>query len=308
MSTPTDVTLEVPYDTGSDAPSTLSRTRPFYWSVRRELWEHRAVYIAPLAAAGVVMFGFLLGTIHLPYHFRMMESWPAAKQYSYLVAHYGLSAMAVVATSFIVSVVYCLGALHNERRDRSILFWKSLPVSDLTTVLAKACIVIVVLPAVTFAIVVVLQLIMFLWSTMVLLLSGTGTAILWTQLPLFRLQLILFYGLTVNALWFAPIYGWLLLVSCWAKRVVFLWAFLPPLALCIVERIAFDTSFLSHLLKYRLIGGFAEAFADSNNPMDQLPRLDPVRFLSSPGLWLGLMSAAALLAGAVWMRRNREPI
>ncbi len=104
---------------------------------------------------------------------------------------------------------YCLDALHGERRDRSILFWKSLPVSDLTTVLSKASIPLVVLPLLAFAITVVTQCIMLLLSSAVLLASGLSVATLWTQLSLFQMSLMLLYHLvTVHALWHAPIY-WL---------------------------------------------------------------------------------------------------
>ena len=88
---------------------------------------------------------------------------------------------------------YCLDALHGERRDRSILFWKSLPVSDLTTVLAKASIPLVILPLLTFAITVAMQWIMLLLSSAVLLASGLSVATLWTQLSLFQMSLMLLY-------------------------------------------------------------------------------------------------------------------
>ena len=100
-----------------------------------------------------------------------------------------------MATTFIVGIFYCLDALHGERRDRSILFWKSLPVSDLTTVLSKASIPLVVLPLLTFAITVATQWIMLLLSSAVLLASGLSVATLWTQLPLFQMSLMLLYHL-----------------------------------------------------------------------------------------------------------------
>ena len=129
------------------------------------------------------------------------------------------------------------------------------------------------------------------------------------------MSLVLLYGLTVLALWYAPIYGWLLLVSGWARRTTFLWAVLPPLALCVVEKIAFNTSYFASMLAYRL-GGFDDAFsvkahgtaAHAEPPQVDLAQLDPARFLSTPGLWVGLAFAAAFLAAAVWQRRRREPI
>ena len=99
-----------------------------------------------------------------------------------------------MGTTFIIGVFYCLDALYGERRDRSILFWKSLPVSDLTTVLSKASIPLVVLPLLTFAITVVTQLLMLLLSAAVLAGSGLSVTPL-TQLPLFQMSLVLLYHL-----------------------------------------------------------------------------------------------------------------
>ena len=166
---------------------------------------------------------------------------------------YDFAALVIMGTTFIVGVFYCLDALHGERRDRSILFWKSLPVSDLTTVLSKASIPLVVLPLLTFAITVVTQLIMLLLSSAVLLGSGLSVATLWTQLSLPQMWLVLLYHLvTVHALWYAPIYGWLLLVSAWARRAPFLWAALPLLAIALVEKIAFNTSHFATMLGNRI--------------------------------------------------------
>ncbi len=120
------------------------------------------------------------------------------------------------------------------------------------------------------------------------------------------------YGLTVHALWYAPIYGWLLLVSAWARRTPVLWAALPLLAIAVVERLAFNTSYFASLLRYRLTGAMTEAFAvrlqRGGGSLEQLSQLSPMRFVSSPGLWLGLAFAAACLAAAVRLRRYRDPV
>src|SRR5438132_12593891 len=112
------------------APAAMSATRPMYWSVRRELWENRSIYIAPLAVAAVTLFGFLIATIG-----RALSTTDPAERRALLEEPYTFAALLIMGTTFVVAVFYCLDALHGERRDRSILFWKSLPVSDLTTVL-----------------------------------------------------------------------------------------------------------------------------------------------------------------------------
>jgi len=216
-----------------------------------------------------------------------------------------------MAATFIVGMFYALDALYAERRDRSILFWKSLPVSDRTTVLSKATIPLVVLPLVGFALSVATLVLLMLFGTLVLLASGLSPAGLWSGARIVEEPVIMLYGLTAHALWFAPLYGWLLLVSAWARRTPFLWAVLPPIALAIVETISLGTSHVCSLLKYRLGGAMAEAFLlepGNTGHVIRLWELDPLGFLGSSGLWIGLVAAAFFLATAVRLRRRGEPI
>ncbi|MGA8489241.1 MAG: ABC transporter permease [Terriglobales bacterium] len=284
------------------APAASSATRPLYWSVRRELWENRSIYVAPLAVAALMLFGFLIASIG-----RATSTTNLAERRAVLEGPYTFAMGLIMATAFIVGIFYSLEALHGERRDRSILFWKSLPVSDLTTVLSKASIPLVVIPLLSFAILVALELIMLLLSSLVLLGSGLSFATLWT--PVFQLLLILLYHMvTVHVLWHAPIYGWLLLVGGWARRAAFLWASLPWLAICAVEKIAFNTTHLATVLQNRFTGGPEAITMPGMFPIDSMTHLTPGRFLSSPGLWIGLLIAAGLLAAAVRQRRYQAPL
>ncbi len=273
MNTQSNAMPESHLETQVVAPAEISGTRRLYWSLRRELWEYRSIYVAPLAVAALILFGFLISTIHLREKMRTALTLSPMQQHQLIAQPYNFAALLIMFTTLVVAVFYCLDALHGERRDRSILFWKSLPVSDLNAVLAKASIPLVVLPLVTFSITVVTQLIMLLLSTMVLLGDGPGVAMLWAQLPLFQISLLLLYHLfTVHSLWYAPFFGWLLLVSGWARRAPFLWAGLPLLAIGIVEKIAFNTSHFAAMLEYRL-GGSAEAvIAPGTVPMVRLRR------------------------------------
>jgi ABC-2 type transport system permease protein len=269
------------------------------------LWENRSLYIAPLAVAGVTLFAFLIATLG-----RALSVRDLALRRAVLEEPYTFASLVLMATTFIVGVFYCLDALHGERRDRSILFWKSLPVSDVTTVLSKASIPLVVLPLLTFAITLVTQLIMVLLSSAVMLASGLSPAALWEQLSLFQLSTLLYHLVTVHGLYYAPIYAWLLLVSGWARRATFLWAALPLLAIGVVEKIAFNTSHFADLLGSRITGGTAANYPmpDSAAMHHDLTLLALGKFLISPGMWLGLALAAAFLAGAVRLRRYQGPI
>jgi ABC-2 type transport system permease protein len=207
-----------------------------------------------------------------------------------------------------VGVFYCLDALQGERRDRSILFWKSLPVSDRTTVLAKASIPFIVLPLVVFAFTAAAFLIMMLVGTAVVAAAGASVGMLWSHAEPFQSGLSVLYALVVLALWHAPIYGWLLLVSGWARRTALLWAVLPFVAITGVERILFGTTRFAYFLKDLLLGWVSRAFAFGGDDAmgDMLGALTPATFLSTPSLWIGLAFTAACLAVAVRLRHRRE--
>jgi len=308
MNTPSNAVPESFTDAKVTPPVTRA-TRPFYSSVKRELWEYRSIYLAPLAIAGVILLGnlFVLGAV--PRALRNASLDPALQREA-LARPYHFAAALIMGVAFIVSIFYSLDALYGERRDRSILFWKSLPVSDLTTVLAKATIPLLVLPVVAFAITVVTQSIMLLLSSLVVLASGLSVTTLWTQIAVYRSSMMLLYHLvTVHMLWYAPIYAWLLLISAWARRAPFLWAVLPPLAIGIFERIVFHSSHFAALMHYR-IGGGREAVdsMQGNSPLDPHMHLTPGAFLATPGLWIGLICAALFLIAAARLRRHRGPI
>ena len=285
-------------------------TRPLYWSVRRELWENRSIYVAPLIVAVVVLLGFLISTIGMPERRQGVLLLDPAQQRAMIGMPYDVAAMMLIFTAFIVGVFYCLDALHSERRDRSILFWKSLPVSDLTTVLSKASVPFVILPLIIFGTVVLVQFLMLLWSSAILLPSGLATTT-WTRFNLFQQSVILLYSLIVIVLWHAPVYGWALLISGWARRATFLWAVLPFLAIGVLEKIAFDTSHFASMLKNRLFDAGDTAFAFQPHhgiAITSLTQLTPGRYFTTPGLWVGLVFAAAFVVIAVRQRRYQGPI
>jgi ABC-2 type transport system permease protein len=296
-------------------PAVRPSTRPFYWSVRREIWENRSIYIAPLVAAGVVLLGYLISLIH-PVEPRpvrggnseaakAMAQWIAAPSTPYDMATF----VVISASLYLVAAFYCAGALHGERRDRSILFWKSLPVSDLTTVLSKAAVPLVVIPVVTMGTLIATQLVMLALGTAFIAAKGEDPASLWAAVAMPSNALVVIYLVAALALWLAPVWAWVLLVSGWAKRMPFLWAVGLPIAPCIVERIGLGTSRLAEQLGLRLAGGIAHAFTLPKPGVRlQLQHADPMGFLATPGLWLGLVVAAAFLAAAAWLRRRREPI
>ena len=285
-------------------------TRPLYWSVLRELWENKSIYIAPAIVAAVLLLGALISSGYLPERRRNAMLLDEVRRRAAIELPYNIVAMMLIVTAFIVGLFYCLDALYSERRDRSILFWKSLPVSDLTTVLSKAIIPVAILPAIIFGIIIAAQFLILLISSAVLVPSGlAGTT--WANFNLLRESVVLLYGLIVIALWHAPIYGWALLVSGLARRATFLWAVLPPLAIAIFEKVTFNTTYFTSMLKNRLFGAGDTAFdfqMHRSISIDLLTQLTPGRFLMTPGLWIGLIAAALFITAAVRQRRYRGPI
>jgi len=311
MNIPSDAVPESALETQAIAAAATSPTRPLYWSVRRELWENRYVYMAPLAVAAVFLFAHLIGMIHLPSQMRQLSGVDAGHYREAILEPYNIAAAFMMGAYILVTLFYCTDALHSERRDRSILFWKSLPVSDRTPVLAKASIPFVILPLLTFALTWVLQFAILLLSSAILLASGLSVGSLWTHLPVWQMSLLMLYHiLTAHMLWPAPVYCWLLLVSGWARRAAFLWAALPVLAIAGVEKIAFHSEHFLTLVGRRLIGDAHPQLYTSPDifPTDPMTHITPGPFLLSPSLWIGLVLAVAFLAAAVRLRRHQGPI
>jgi len=294
----------------------IPETRRLFWSIRRELWENRSIYIAPLIVAALIVLGFFYSTLRMPSGLLITST----VNDNGVVTHtqhgidpilpYTFAAGLIMATTFLVGIFYCLDALYGERRDRSILFWKSLPISDLTTVLSKAAIPLVLLPLLTWVITVVTQSLMLLINLSIFHLRGIDTTALRTGLPLTQNSVMLLYHLVaIHALWYAPIWCWFLMVSAWARRTPLLWATLPPIALGVLEIITLRSGHVFEFLKYRIHGpAGADAFSSGTSmSMADMP-LSPAHFLSIPGLWTGLALAAVFLAAAIQLRRYRNPI
>lgn len=292
------------------APTGLAGLGRFYWSLRREFWESRYLYMAPLGAAALYLLGFLVRLVRLRDEIRSARALDALAHRVAIAQPYEGVAGLLMVIGLLVAAFYCVEALYGERRDRSTLFWKSLPVSDRTTVLAKASVPLVWLPLLTVAITVATQVVILLLSGAVLAGTGETVATLWNELAFPRMALLLLYHLvTVHALWIAPAYGWLLLVSAWAPSAPVAWAFVPPVALCYLEKIAFNTTHLVALLRYRLFGNGMEAlYASGTFTTDPLTQLTPGRFLTAPDLWIGLGITAAFLAAAAQLRRSRGAV
>src|SRR3981189_1014050 len=161
-------TMTGPSIQSQGTPAAVSATQAMYWSIRRELWENRSIYLAPLVAAAFFLFGFAISMLSMRQRITASPL-DSSQQPDLLATRYELSAALIMGTALIVGIFYSLDALYGERRDRSILFWKSLPVSDLVTVLSKFAIPLVLLPLFLFPLTLATQFIMLLLSSIIML-------------------------------------------------------------------------------------------------------------------------------------------
>lgn len=273
--------------------------------IRREFWEHPALWIAPLAVSVCLLLISLViaGNITLPAFEGRIEHGPNA-----------IGAQAFFKSGILVGVLlfqfmlaaivvgfYALDCLYAERKDRSILFWKSLPVSDASTVLSKFAVASVVMPLGVF----LLAGITGLLAAGIVVLRADGLAPhVWDTGLWIRAYGTFFVALIAGMLWYTPVIAYLMLVSAWARGSVLMWAFLPPFAAALVESYAFGSHYVAGFLRYRL--GFPMSIFVETKPEGTMPHLDIPGFLASPSLWIGMAAAALLLFGAIRIRRFRD--
>jgi ABC-2 type transport system permease protein len=281
----------------------INTTRPFLTGVRRELWEHGSLVWAPLAMAlMIIVVSLVSGMVKGSVDFDLGEDRPLPELFGDAEKQRGIFTLVMAGlvlpqllVAFVVVFFYLLDCLFTERRDRSILFWKSLPVSDAKTVLSKLFVALVAVPLWSWALSLVVGLVVF--GVLAAQVSGTPAAGLgtWHGVTWLAVQASLLGKLAIGVLWYLPVAGWLLLVSVLAKRAPFLWATLPFLVLSLAERIALGSNVVGALVAQRLFG-----FREEVSLMSEFP------LLASPGLWIGVAVGAALVYAAIRVRRRSD--
>ncbi|MGJ4802102.1 hypothetical protein [Luteimonas sp. SDU82] len=329
--------------------------RRFGWLLRREYWENRGGFLwAPFVAGGVSLLLSTMGIVlamvaagrNVPHDahislddgtriqingmdLNMLTSQLGHEELAQLGAGLDLTLLLASSWPFIVLAFvlffYCLGSLYDERKDRSVLFWKSLPLSDTQTVLSKLASATLVAPLLAIlAAIATLFGFLLLISLVVLFYGGNPVELLWGPASPLKIALLYLVGLPVYALWAMPTIGWLMLCSAWAKSKPFLWAIMIPLFAGIfvgwLEFLGvFDDMtwpFFKNVVFRSLTSVFPLTYLDIQMlaGMDETPAalrelISPVsmyRNLGSVNLWIGVVAGAAMIFAAIRLRRWRD--
>jgi ABC-2 type transport system permease protein len=295
----------------------------FLWMIRREVWEHRAIWIAPAIVIACLFVLLMVARAHLGYDVGLsFNDIPRDGQIRLHLLAYSIVTAIIFLVMGIVGFFYCIDSLYADRADRSVLFWKSLPLSDAETVLSKFATGAVVVPLVATAGSIVAQIAVGGGLMAKLAMAGQYAGLWLHPQALLGGALAALICCVTAILWYAPLVAYLMLVSAWARRAPFLWAVLPPIAAMMLETVVMRTTFVRDFVAGRLLGAY-EALAtrgpnggtgeEVNGLAGLAERLGHVdwqgrvsHFLSAPELWLGVVAAALLLAAAMWVRRYRD--
>ena len=269
--------------------------KPWIAQIRREFWEYRSLWMVPLLAAGISLCSTVALAIRmsdLQYGpqgmFRNNQTFGAPPGtdpltlviFVFSALIYGLGALAVVA--------YAFDCLYAERRDRSILFWKSLPVSDARTVLSKVAVTLVAMPVLLAALAIVTNLV----CGLILSISpspGSPVRTMWDLGRLLHAYGALVGVTLVNILWYAPLIAYAMLASVLSPKLPGVTGLVPPIVIVIVEKIVFDSGHALGWMASRITTIY-----------------DVHRFIVSPQLWGGVVVAGAVFAVVIRLRRWRD--
>jgi ABC-2 type transport system permease protein len=328
----------------TSTPATITPTSKFVWLLKREFWEYRGSFLwAPAITATVMlvimMMALLTAEVFGRQHglnmggIRIDELSKHLDASDFEKAHAGIDigllsmGMPIAMVLFIVTFFYCLGSLYNDRADRSVLFWKSMPLSDTETVLAKVVMVAFVAPLFAIASMIALQLGFLVLMSLYTLMHGLNVlSLFWSPTHLVALWVKLLVVVPVNALWALPSIGWLMMCSSYARSKPFLWAMVPIVAgflvswMGLMQSMALTTGWFWRFIVGRALlslvpGSWMDAVAlyeikrSGDNAPEAIANLlsfDAIgTALTTPDLWIGAAAGAAMIAAAVYFRRGR---
>lgn len=295
--------------------------------IKREIWEHRAIYVTPAAIAVIVTLGVLAMLMFASgfaaeldvaiFGAQNLAGDPERK--AALTGFFlGTSWVFMVALAFL-TIFYCLDSLYAERKDKSILFWRSLPVTDAETVISKLLTAVIVLPVVASLGIILTHIVnLIVTSLWVSAKGGDAGLLIWGSVSFFDNWMAALIVMLASAIWMSPYVGWFLLVSAYTKRSPLLMAFMPLILLGLLEPIIFGSHVFAENVLARgdgiplfRTGDIEEFFEDEQWRLAQdatnlLRHLDVGRFMTSISTWSGVLVCGLLTFGAIYVRRYRD--
>jgi ABC-2 type transport system permease protein len=270
----------------------MNRSDKYLTLVRREFWEHRSLWMWPvgisvfllLASTAVSLFAHGKIELHGPWVDGTVDTRGAAAMG---LGVFGVASQ-VLGITALVCGLYLVDCLYAERKDRSILFWKSMPVSDTVTVLTKLAVALLVVPLLGFLLVTLIYPAIYGISAIGVPAFSQASGG-WNSLAWLRAEGSLLLALLVSTLWYAPLAAWAMLFSVLSTRLPLLSALAPVLAAGICESVLFQTTHVWRFLRERIT-----------------PFMDGVAGIQRLDLWLGLAVAAAMMLAVIRLRRYRD--
>ena len=319
-----------------------SKPGAFKWLIKREFWENRGGFFwAPVITGGIfLVLNLILAVIGSIAARRSMDGGgfvidDAPEKAHQIVGGIGDGMLlggvilACVVLAFVV-FFYALGTLYDDRRDRSVLFWKSLPVSDTHMVLSKLAWALVLAPLLAIGIGILIGVAMWLISALTITVNGlpAGGAMFTHSHPL-RVIGGVISSLPVYMMWSLPAVGWLMFCSAWARSKPYPWAELVPVRACVIVSMTdilpgldIRHDLVWYTVVYRgllsvvpgawfptLEGGAANPHTEINTPDELANAIDLTRSwhaFATADLWIGAAIGVALIVGAIHLRRWRE--
>lgn len=296
--------------------------------VKREIWEHRSIWVTPVAIGTIVTLSVLASLMFASGFTAELDiaifgaqnlAGDPEREAALTAFFLGTSWIFIVALMFL-TVFYCLDSLYAERKDKSILFWRSLPVTDAETVISKLITALLVIPAAAVLGIIATHIVnLIVASIWVSTKGGDGGMLIWGSVSFLDNWLAAFIVVLACAIWASPFIGWFLLVSAYTKRSPLLMAFMPLILISLLEGIIFKSHVFAESVLARNGDSLPifrtadiERFIETDEwrvgegASNLLPHLDIVQFLTSPAMWAGVAVCALLSTGAIYVRRFRD--
>lgn len=280
-----------------------------YFLIRRELWEHRAFWRIPLVLTGIAVVFYLLAMISIGGGLTNLHPHGTAipKDIGTVLAASGSFFDFILG---LLLLFYLSDCLYGDRRDGTVFFWRSLPISDAATVVSKLLAAMIAAPVIMWVFVVLNGLVgFFLLAIGVTLRGAAGFTLFAHPAVMFGTWGMLLYGMLVQSLWWLPYFGWLLFISSVSSRIPLLWAIIPPVVAGLVETLALGTHHVFHILGSHL--GANPVLLSSNNIANGSLGFDLghgfgwiTYLLTTPSMWIGVGVGLGFTALAVWIRRS----